>query len=108
MSAARAAPRSASSTTASATGAVAGSERDELVRQDPVGLPGQERRAALAPAVEVDRGSFADLERLPVGQETQAVLILPARDCQHAVGDHGVAELICAGGAEDVAAAVLI
>ena len=79
-------------------------ECDDLVGQDPVGLPGEQRRAGAVAAVQVDAGLLADLVPLAVGQEPQLGLVFLARDRQHAIGDDRVAEPVGPGDAEDVAA----
>ena len=83
-------------------------EPDELVGEDPVGLPGQQRRARPAAAVQVDARLLADLVRLPVGQQAELRLVLLARDRQVAVGDDRVAEAVGPRDADDVVAPLLV
>ena len=79
-------------------------ERDDLVAQDPVGLPGEQRGAGAVAAVQVDAGLLADLVALAVGQEPELGLVFLARDREHAIGDDRVAEPVGPGDADDVAA----
>ena len=79
-------------------------QADELVGEDPVGLPGQQGRAGAVAAVEVDAGLLADLVPLAVGQEPQLGLVLLARDREGTIGDDRIAEPVGPGDAEDVRA----
>ena len=78
---------------------------DQLVIQHPGALERDQGQGRLLAPVELDCGRVADLEGVPVGQDSQPHAVLVVGDLDQALAGDGVVEAVGAFAAEDITAA---